>query len=124
MAFGVKNRGQVHILNANRPPAASIWNARTCPHFKLDKKYNRGHTHFMKTAISIPDEVFQSAESLAKRLGMSRSQLYTAAVNEYLNRRQDRQITARLNSIYEEEDSSLPSGIIRLQVDSLSREEW
>ena len=78
----------------------------------------------MKTAISIPDEVFQLAESLAKRLGMSRSQLYTAAVNEYLNRRQDRQITARLNSPYEEEDSSLPPGIIRLQVDSLSREEW
>ena len=78
----------------------------------------------MKTAISIPEEVFQSAESLAKRLGMSRSQLYTAAVNEYLNRRQDRQLTARLNSIYEEEDSFLPSGIIRLQVGSLSREEW
>jgi len=63
----------------------------------------------MKTVISIPEEVFQSAESLAKRLGMSRSQLYTAAVNEYLNRRQDRQLTARLNSIYEVEDSCLPA---------------
>jgi metal-responsive CopG/Arc/MetJ family transcriptional regulator len=78
----------------------------------------------MKTAISIPEEVFQSAESLAKRLGMSRSQLYTAAVNEYVSRRQDRRITAKLNSIYGEEDSSLPSAIIRLQAGSLSREEW
>jgi metal-responsive CopG/Arc/MetJ family transcriptional regulator len=78
----------------------------------------------MKTAISIPEEVFQSAEALAKRLGMSRSQLYTAAVNEYLSRRQDRQITALLNSIYEEEDSFLPSGIIRLQAGSLSGEAW
>ncbi len=94
------------------------------PYFKLDKKYNTGYTYFMKTAISIPEEIFQSAESLAKRLGMSRSQLYTAAINEYLNRRQDRQITILLNSIYEEEDSFLPSDIIRLQVGSLSREEW
>jgi metal-responsive CopG/Arc/MetJ family transcriptional regulator len=81
----------------------------------LTNKYNRGYTHFMKTAISIPEDVFQSAEALVKRLGMSRSQLYTAAINEYLNRRQDRQITTILDSIYEEEDSSLPSGIIRLR---------
>jgi metal-responsive CopG/Arc/MetJ family transcriptional regulator len=78
----------------------------------------------MKTAISIPEEVFQSAEALAKRLGKSRSQLYTTAISEYLGRHQDRRITARLNSIYEEEDSFLPSGIIRLQAGSLSREEW
>ena len=95
-----------------------------CPYFKLDNRYNRGYTYFMKTAISIPEEVFQSAESLAKRLGMSRSQLYTAAVNEYVSRRQDRRITAILDSIYEEEDSFLPPGIITLQVGSLSREEW
>ena len=97
---------------------------RKSSYCKLDKRYNYGYTHFMKTAISIPEEVFRSAESLAKRLGMSRSQLYTAAVNEYLSRRQDRQITVKLNSIYEEEDSSLPSAIIRLQASSLSREEW
>jgi len=95
-----------------------------CSYFKLDNKYNHGYTLIMKTAISIPEEVFQSAEALAKRLGMSRSQLYTAAVNEYLSRRQDRQITALLNSIYEEEDSFLPSGIIRLQASSLSGGEW
>jgi len=95
-----------------------------CSYFELDNKYNHSYTLIMKTAISIPEEVFQPAEALAKRLGMSRSQLYTAAVNEYLSRRQDRQITARLNSIYEEEDSFLPSGIIRLQAGSLSGEEW
>jgi len=52
----------------------------------------------MKTAISIPEEIFQSAESLAKRLGMSRSQLHAAAIIEYVKKRQDRQITANLNS--------------------------
>jgi metal-responsive CopG/Arc/MetJ family transcriptional regulator len=78
----------------------------------------------MKTAISIPEEVFQSAEALAKRLRISRSQLYTAAVNQYLNRHQDRQVTASLNGIYLEEDSSLPTTILQLQSGSLGQEEW
>lgn len=78
----------------------------------------------MKTAISIPEEVFHSAEALAKRLGISRSQLYTAAVNEYLDRHRDRQVTASLNTIYLEEDSSLPTTILRLQSGSLGQEEW
>jgi metal-responsive CopG/Arc/MetJ family transcriptional regulator len=78
----------------------------------------------MKTAISIPEEVFQSAEALAKRLRISRSQLYTAAVNEYLDRHRDRQVTASLNTIYREEDSSLPTTILRLQSGSLGQEEW
>ena len=42
----------------------------------------------MKTAISIPDEVFRSAERLAQRLGVSRSELYAKAVDgvNYLGR--------------------------------------
>jgi len=78
----------------------------------------------MKTAISISEKVFQSAEALAKRLGLSRSQLYTAAVNEYLNKYQDSQVTALLDSLYEKEDSCLPDGAIRLQAKSLNSEEW
>ena len=38
----------------------------------------------MKTAISIPDEVFRRAEAAAKRLGMSRSELFTRAAVEFL----------------------------------------
>lgn len=36
----------------------------------------------MKTAISIPDKVFRSADALARRLGISRSELYTTAITE------------------------------------------
>jgi hypothetical protein len=78
----------------------------------------------MKTAISIPDEVFQSAEAMAKRMGLSRSQLYTAAVNEYLMRNRDSRVTSQLNSIYDEDDSALPPGILKAQSQSLPREEW
>ncbi len=78
----------------------------------------------MKTAISIPDKVFRSADALAKRLGISRSELYATAVTEFLTRNQSRQVTARLDAIYAEEDSSLSPNLIQLQAKSLAREEW
>ncbi len=78
----------------------------------------------MKTAISIPDKIFRSADSLAKRLGLSRSQLYSTAISEYLSKYQDEQVTERLNVIYSEEDSALSPSIIILQAKSLDHEEW
>jgi antitoxin MazE6 len=78
----------------------------------------------MKTAISIPDKVFRSADALAKRLGVSRSELYSTAIVEYLSKQQGRHITARLDAVYAEEDSSLSPNSVRLQAKSLTREEW
>jgi metal-responsive CopG/Arc/MetJ family transcriptional regulator len=78
----------------------------------------------MKTAISIPDKVFRSADALAKRLGVSRSELYTTAIHEFLSKHQGRHVTTRLDAIYAEEDSSLSPNLIRLQAKSLVREEW
>jgi metal-responsive CopG/Arc/MetJ family transcriptional regulator len=78
----------------------------------------------MKTAISIPDKVFRSADALARRLGISRSELYTHAISEFLSRRQSREVTARLDAIYADEDSSLPPSLSQLQARSLSHEEW
>ena len=40
----------------------------------------------MKTAISIPDPLFERADQLAQKLGKSRSQLYRDALDEYLAR--------------------------------------
>ena len=90
----------------------------------LDDRYNQGYTAFMKTAISIPDKVFRSADALAKRLGVSRSQLYTTAVSEFLSKYQGRQVTRRLDSLYAEEDSSLSPNLALLQTKSLAHEEW
>ena len=78
----------------------------------------------MKTAISIPDKVFRSADALAKRLGISRSELYTTAVTELLSKNQGRQVTARLDAVYAEEDSSLSPSLIQLQAKSLAHKEW
>jgi len=54
----------------------------------------------MKTTISIPDPVFQSADALASRLGMSRSQLYATALSEYVAKHRDAKVTEQLNTVY------------------------
>lgn len=56
----------------------------------------------MKTAVSIPDELFHRADELANRLGKSRSQVYREALAEYLLRRDPRSITAALAELAEE----------------------
>jgi len=90
----------------------------------LDNRYNQSYTAHMKTAISVPDKVFRSADSLAKRLGISRSELYATAVTEFLARHQGRHVTARLDSVYTYEDSSLSLNLIQLQAKTLAHEEW
>lgn len=52
----------------------------------------------MKTAISLPDEVFEQAEQAAKRLKLSRSELYSRALSEYLDRHTDSEVTAAINA--------------------------
>jgi hypothetical protein len=54
----------------------------------------------MKTATSIPDPVFRSAERLADKLGITRSDLYCRAVKDLLGRHEQVRIAARLNEIY------------------------
>ena len=78
----------------------------------------------MKTAVSIPDTIFRSADSFAKRQGISRSELYATALAEFLSRRRSKQVTARLDSIYEELDSTLDDEIMGIQSRSLPHEKW
>ncbi|MEZ5286082.1 MAG: hypothetical protein R2712_14980 [Vicinamibacterales bacterium] len=75
-------------------------------------------------AISIPDELFQSAESLGKRLRVSRSRLYATALAEFLAKHQGRKITDRLNQVYGTDDGGLDDRLGRMQRGSLYREQW
>ena len=56
----------------------------------------------MKTAISVPDEVFAQAELAAKQLSLSRSELYSRALSEYLARHTDSEVTAAINAVMSE----------------------
>ena len=78
----------------------------------------------MKAAVSIPDKIFRSADSLAKRLGVSRSQLYATAIAEFLSKYHGRQVTSRLDAIYGEEDSGLDPRLMKMQIKSLPPEKW
>jgi metal-responsive CopG/Arc/MetJ family transcriptional regulator len=78
----------------------------------------------MKTAISLPNETFESAEQLAKRLGKSRSELYTLAINDYLERNSDSHIQESLDRIYSQMESQLDPGLESMQMKSIAHEEW
>ncbi|MGJ5674825.1 MAG: CopG family ribbon-helix-helix protein [Nostochopsis sp.] len=76
----------------------------------------------MKTAISIPDPLFKAGEQFAKRLGLSRSELYAVALQEYLRSHQEDHVTDKLNAVYDDEDSSLDPFFVELQAQTLSEE--
>ena len=78
----------------------------------------------MKVALSIPDELFDTAESACKRLGVSRSRLYATALAEFLAKHQGRKTTDRLDAVYGREDSRLDSSTRRLQKRSLGTKSW
>ena len=61
-----------------------------------------GHTSGMKTAISIPDDVFQDAEYLAHKMKKSRSEIYSRAVREYVARYAGDRVTEALDALNEE----------------------
>ncbi len=90
----------------------------------IDPWYNHGYTQTMKTAISIPDEIFTAAEQTAKRLGVSRSELYSNAVRDYIESHIAEEITEKLNQVYCTEKSSLDPNLRSMQSSTLGREEW
>ena len=78
----------------------------------------------MKTAISLPDTVFESAETLATQLGLSRSELYTNALKAYLKKYDRTQTLNQLNKVYASESSELDATLAKMQMMSLPQDEW
>lgn len=78
----------------------------------------------MKTAVSIPDQIFEEADQLANRLGVSRSELYASAIQAFVESHQAKDVTEALNRVYREEDSSLDPVLAALQAAVLPREDW
>ena len=78
----------------------------------------------MKTAISLPDPLFKSGDALAKRLGVSRSELYARALADYVAKHNASHFTQRLNAVYAEEESRLDAALVAAQVRTLPRESW
>ena len=78
----------------------------------------------MKTAVSIPDKIFDAADRAAKRLGVSRSSFYASALNAHLERLRSTDVTRRLDDVYARQDSSIDPVLERMQGLSLENEDW
>jgi metal-responsive CopG/Arc/MetJ family transcriptional regulator len=69
----------------------------------------------MKTAISIPNSLFQAAERRARKLGLSRSQLYAQALERLLDQDPDQDVTRALEAVYSKERSAMDRGLAAAQ---------
>jgi metal-responsive CopG/Arc/MetJ family transcriptional regulator len=78
----------------------------------------------MKTAISIPDSIFELAEKTARKMKLSRSELFSQALAEFLSKRQPEKITQALDEVYGLESSSVDRLLEMMQRSSLPDEEW
>lgn len=78
----------------------------------------------MKTAISLPDDLFHRAADVARSEGVSRSRLYARALAEYLSRRRAADITAKLNEVLPEDPETLDPALARAQSMAIGREDW
>ena len=78
----------------------------------------------MRTAISISDRLFQAADALARKLGVSRSELYATAVAEYVAKHDAARVTERLNAVYGAQPSAVDQSLRRVQGRVARDNEW
>ena len=79
----------------------------------------------MKTAISIPDPIFKTADRLARRLGISRSELYVRAISSYVEKHKNENVAELLNDVYGDiSEQSLETSFKKAQMKSVGQEEW
>jgi predicted transcriptional regulator len=78
----------------------------------------------MKTAVSIPDELFRRADELASRLGKSRSEVYREALADYVARRDPGAVTRALDEIADEFAADADVFVTEAARQTLERSEW
>lgn len=80
----------------------------------------------MKTAVSVPDDIFRKADRLARAAGKSRSEVYATALRDYLARHAPDEVTEALNRVVEDlGDGAQPDGfVIAAGRRTLESSEW
>ena len=77
----------------------------------------------VKTAVSIPDPIFEAADRLARRRRISRSELYAEALAKLLDSDESAEVTERLDHVYGAQPSELDAGLAALQALAID-EDW
>jgi hypothetical protein len=85
---------------------------------------NFGHTFGMKTAISLPDEIFEDAEKLASRLKVSRSELYARALQDYVRQHAPDAVTEAYDRVCSEVEPQSDEFIRHAARATFKRVEW
>ncbi len=83
-----------------------------------------GYTAGMKTAVSVPDDVFERAEHLARREGRSRSEVYSSALREYVARHSPDEVTETLDRVIAEVGIDVDPFTNAAGARILERSEW
>ena len=78
----------------------------------------------MKTAISIPDDLFKRAEKAARKLGIARSELYSRAIRTFLESWHAEDVTRTLDSVYSSEPAAVDEALRYMQAISIPSEDW
>jgi metal-responsive CopG/Arc/MetJ family transcriptional regulator len=78
----------------------------------------------MKTAVSLPDDLFQDAERLVRRRKTSRSSVYADALREYVARHDPEAITEAYNRVIEELGQPHDPAFSAASARTLLRSEW
>ncbi len=90
----------------------------------LAAAHQDGYTRGMKTAISLPDAVFEAAERHARRTRKSRSQLYADALVEYLDRHAPDEVTDAMDQAVARLDERPDPFVLATAQSVLARSEW
>ena len=83
-----------------------------------------GYTGGMKTAISLPDELFVLADEFARTLGISRSELFALAIREYMTLHAKADLVERINAACAQIETGLPDNIATVTRKKLLEAEW
>jgi predicted transcriptional regulator len=80
----------------------------------------------MKTAVSVPDDVFRRADNLARKTGRSRSEIYSTALAEYLARHAPEEVTATLDRVLADlGEEAAPDDFVQASaIETLKNVEW
>lgn len=78
----------------------------------------------MKTAISLPDELFRAGEALAKRLKLSRSEVYARALEYYVALQSTDDVTERWNAVADSMSTAMDPGLMQAYLETLPLDEW
>lgn len=78
----------------------------------------------MKTAISVPNEIFELSEKLAKKLKVSRSKIFSMGVEKLAEEYNEEEIIKNINRVCEKVDTSVDPALFKMAMLSLPKDEW